>query len=401
MKILIAEDDPVSRKVLLGHLEKWGYAVTETKSGEEAWEAYQDGEFEMAILDWMMPGMDGIELVRRMRSQRRSSYTFVMLLSAKSQKEDIIHAIESGADDYVTKPFDRDELRVRVLAGRRILELQTALLRSARSAVVGQVALGLSQELSEPIAQLRDIMTLLRREAVDLVEVAADAITKETGEAGTAQTVESVPPLCDRSLEILARVQGTLRNLRDFARADEFAMKPIAIAPALEDVADMVRRLAATKAVDVLREIGQVPQIHGNAGKLKKVILNLLVNGIDAVERRGWVSLRVTHEEGFVVIRVEDNGHGIAPEHLAHIFEPFYALRLPADHRLGLGLAIGDAVVREHGGTFEVESVLNRGTTFTIRLPALPPPPGEAHDAPAAHAARVPAKSPAEVPAMA
>jgi two-component system NtrC family sensor kinase len=181
---------------------------------------------------------------------------------------------------------------------------------------------------------------------------------------------------------MLGRVQSTLRNLRDFARADEFSMKPITIGPVLEDVAEMVQRLAATKAVELQLELGEIPPVNGNAGKLKKVVLHLLVNAIDAVDRRGRISLRASHEDGQVVIRVEDNGHGIAPSHLPHIFEPFYALRLPADHRLGLGLAISDAVIREHGGTLDVRSVVDRGTTFTIRLPALPPEAGDSATAP-------------------
>jgi signal transduction histidine kinase len=190
--------------------------------------------------------------------------------------------------------------------------------------------------------------------------------------AAESNSVEEVAALFARSLELAVRVQDTIRNLRDFAHADEFIMKPIALPPALMDVADMVRRLAESKAVEVQCDLAaDVPAVNGNAGKLKKVVLHLLVNAIDAVDRRGDVVLRLANKGDHVQIQVQDNGRGIAPTHLQHIFEPFSSLRYPADRRMGLGLAISDAIIREHGGTLEVNSTLGHGTTFTIRLPSL------------------------------
>ena len=385
MKILIAEDDVVSRKVLVGHLEKWGYEVMETTNGTDAWNAFEAGDFQMAILDWMMPGMDGVELVRCIRLARRPTYTYVILLTAKSQKEDIVGGFEAGADDYVTKPFDREELRVRVLAGQRILQLQSELLRAEKAASVGQIALGISHELSEPIARVRDNLGMLRRRMLTVAEQLETPLPPATDLTGTGEVqTESTSDLISQSIDLLVRAQDTLRNLRDFAHADEFIMKPIALAPALHDVYDMIRRLAEAKAVDVMLDIADVPAVNANAGKLKKVVLHLMVNAIDAVDRRGTVVLRASHEDGHVVIRVMDNGRGIAPAHLPHLFEPFYCLRLPADRRLGLGLAISDAIVREHGGSLDVQSIVDRGTTFIIRLPAVVP---EVTVSPAVHAA--------------
>ncbi len=130
MRILIAEDDPVSRRVLQAHLNKWGYEVVVTHNGREAWQALeQENAPQLAILDWMMPVMDGIELVRRLRERHaQRSYVYAILLTAKSQKEDIVIGLEAGADDYLTKPFDASELHARVRTGRRILELQSQLL---------------------------------------------------------------------------------------------------------------------------------------------------------------------------------------------------------------------------------------------------------------------------------
>lgn len=134
MKILLAEDDPVSRRGLAAMLRKWGYAVVVTCDGLAAWQALQGEDApQLAVLDWMMPGMDGLQVCRQVRQLTRESYIYILLLTARSRKEDIIAGLDAGADDYLTKPFDVHELQVRLRAGRRILDLQTELI-AAREA---------------------------------------------------------------------------------------------------------------------------------------------------------------------------------------------------------------------------------------------------------------------------
>jgi diguanylate cyclase (GGDEF)-like protein len=135
MKILIADDDIISSRVLEGFLKKWGYEVRVTADGEEAWQALQEEDApQMAILDWMMPRVDGVEVCRRLRQRGPEPYVYALLLTAKGQKQDVVEGIEAGADDYLTKPFDPGELQARLRAGRRILALQGALI-SARDAL--------------------------------------------------------------------------------------------------------------------------------------------------------------------------------------------------------------------------------------------------------------------------
>jgi len=129
MRILIAEDDPVSRRLLQAMLVKWGYDVQVTCDGAEALQAFQAEDApRLAILDWMMPGMDGIDICRRIRQQKDGPYTYVIMLTTRNRREDIIQGLEAGADDYIVKPFDAHELQARVRAGRRIIDLQAALL---------------------------------------------------------------------------------------------------------------------------------------------------------------------------------------------------------------------------------------------------------------------------------
>ena len=131
MKILIAEDDAISRRLLDTILRKWGYEVVVAFNGKQAWEELQKEDApRLAILDWMMPEMDGVEVCGKVRDRTGSPYIYILLLSAKSQREDMVKGMESGADDYITKPFDANELKVRLRAGRRILDLQTQLMNA-------------------------------------------------------------------------------------------------------------------------------------------------------------------------------------------------------------------------------------------------------------------------------
>jgi CheY-like chemotaxis protein len=128
MKVLIAEDDPVSRRVLAATLSKFGYEVVAATDGGEAWAALQlEDAPRLAILDWMMPELDGVEICRRVRALPNTAPPYLILLTAKSSKEDVVTGLDAGANDYLTKPFDRAELRARVQVGAHVLELQANL----------------------------------------------------------------------------------------------------------------------------------------------------------------------------------------------------------------------------------------------------------------------------------
>lgn len=138
VQILIADDSLVSRHLLDATLRKWGYEVVVACDGAEAWDILQrDNAPPLAILDWMMPGMTGPEVCNLVRQQAREPYTYILLLTSKSLKEDLIEGMESGADDYIIKPFDQHELKVRLRAGTRLVDLQAQLL-SAREALRDQ-----------------------------------------------------------------------------------------------------------------------------------------------------------------------------------------------------------------------------------------------------------------------
>jgi len=127
MKVLIAEDDPISRRVLENKIKEWGYEAVTTRNGKEAWKLIKKDEIRLAILDWVMPGMSGIELCRKIRLERKeknSKYIYIILLTSKGQQNDIIKGLSAGADDYMTKHANFPELKVRLQNGKRIIETE-------------------------------------------------------------------------------------------------------------------------------------------------------------------------------------------------------------------------------------------------------------------------------------
>jgi phosphoserine phosphatase RsbU/P len=149
LRILIAEDDLISRRLLEATVQRWGYWVITSQDGEEAWHHLenQDGPL-LAILDWMMPRCDGLEVCRRARSRKKAWPLYIILLTARGRREDLVAGLQAGADDYLTKPFDQEELRARLQVGVRLINLQQNLSERV-------------QELEEALSKVKQLQGLL------------------------------------------------------------------------------------------------------------------------------------------------------------------------------------------------------------------------------------------------
>lgn len=162
MRILIAEDDITSRRILRAVLAKWGYDVVSAHDGSEAWEKLQSADApKLAVLDWMMPKMDGIEVCHRLRQMEKTIPTYIILLTARDRKKDIVEGLEAGADDYIAKPFNNNELRARINAGRRIVELQASLVEKEKLQGVIEMAGAVCHELNQPMQVILGLSELL------------------------------------------------------------------------------------------------------------------------------------------------------------------------------------------------------------------------------------------------
>lgn len=144
MKILLAEDEAVSRKLLAGRLRRAGHSVVDVADGHEAWRVLAEADAPaLSVLDWMMPGIEGVEICRQLRSRPDRPYVYVILVTARTDKSDVVAGLDAGADDFLSKPYDFDELMSRLRVGERILGLERGLAAkvSELSAALEQVKL--------------------------------------------------------------------------------------------------------------------------------------------------------------------------------------------------------------------------------------------------------------------
>ena len=161
MKILIAEDDFTSRGILTAVLKKWGFDPVAAEDGSAAWNLLQQPDAPgLVLLDWNMPGMDGLEVCRRLRANDSRNPPYVILLTARGEKGDIVRGLEAGANDYVAKPYDNEELQARIRVGQRMLELQSHLME-ARNALVHQAT-------HDPLTEILNRRAILDRLAQEI-----------------------------------------------------------------------------------------------------------------------------------------------------------------------------------------------------------------------------------------
>jgi len=150
VRILVAEDEPISRRSLERQLGRWGHDVATASDGAEAWQAFQAGEFDIVVSDWDMPEVTGVELIRRIRAARNRAFVYIIMLTGRAQTEDIVKGIAAGADDFLTKPFEKAELEVRLLAGERLVCLERDLTQRSEEL---QAAQGDLQALADKLSK--------------------------------------------------------------------------------------------------------------------------------------------------------------------------------------------------------------------------------------------------------
>ena len=216
LKVLVAEDNGVIQSVLRNLLTKWGYEAVIASDGQQAWDALQaDDAPRLAILDWMMPGLNGIEICQRIRAESREPYIYILLLTARNESQDLVEGMEAGADDYLTKPFNARELRVRLRAGTRILELQEQLLHAREALRVQATHDGLTGLLNRSaiLDSLRNELERANREGQPLAALLVDVDRfKSINDTYGHQTGDSV------LIETANRMKGAIRRYDSIGR---------------------------------------------------------------------------------------------------------------------------------------------------------------------------------------
>ncbi|MEN8160731.1 MAG: ATP-binding protein, partial [Myxococcota bacterium] len=241
--------------------------------------------------------------------------------------------------------------------------LEEGLRRSQKLESVGQLAAGIAHEINNPMAFVRTNLAVLREEwnalRKDLGNVdAPDALAEHFGECES---------LIDESLEGIERTIAIARDMREFAHTGSDGRAEVDVNQVLEACVRVAgpHRRGATR---IEERYGEIPAVWASAGQLSQVFVNLLVNALQAVGQVGKVEIETRLEDDRAVVRVSDDGAGIAPEHRDRLFDPFFTTK-PAGEGTGLGLYVSHEIVRGHGGEIVVISTPGEGASFEVRLP--------------------------------
>jgi signal transduction histidine kinase len=428
--ILIVDDTPDNIRVLSTMLLEQGYGVRKALNGKMALVAAHAKAPDLILLDITMPDMNGYEVCQRLKEQAQTSTIPIIFLSALDGTTDKVKAFQVGGADYITKPFQFEEVMARIQTQLTVRSLQMQLqaqnkelqdslhdLKNAQSRLVqqekmiglGQLTAGIAHEINNPISfifgnlepawnyikDLTHLIQLYQREYPD----PTIAIQEATEEIDLEFLIPDLHKLMRSMQNGAERIQSIILALRIFSRLDESDIKPVDLHDGLDSTLLLLKHRLQQKEksldIKVVKTYGKIPSITCHARQLNQVFFNLLNNAIDALElayapselalssasqpRHSlrerpqstptiWISTECIDSE-MIKVQIRDNGVGIADELRDRIFDPFYTTK-QIGTGVGLGLSISyQIVVEQHKGQLMCHSQLEQGAEFVIKIP--------------------------------
>jgi signal transduction histidine kinase len=372
---LVVEDSP--QIVRLVHMSlRREFKVLAAPDGLKGLELAVREQPSLIVTDLMMPGIDGLELVRRLREDHRTRHIPVIMLTARGELDDRVKGIETGASAYLTKPFSPKEL---ITCARQLVQAkeETAdLVLADRMESLETFAAGLAHEINNPLNYVKNALGRVRLDAEGLLELSSAA----AGGALPPPERERLERLAARVRDLLGvadsglrRIAGTVELMGRYGRAGYRRE----ILP--HDAWEAVRAAVAVVLPATGRAVGVQLDLRGDGllecvpEEFNQVVTNLVQNAIEAApDGEGKVQVRGDVEGDALVLRVKDNGPGITPEVQARLFTPFFTTKGPG-RGMGLGLTISRRVVLSLRGTVQVTSAPGQGAEFVVRVPRQQP----------------------------
>jgi len=386
-KICIADDDSTIRIMLRMILEKWGYKVVVCSDGQEAFNALSDPEGpRIALLDWMMPGMDGVQTCRRLREEFPSRNYYLLLVTARTEDTDVISALRSGADDFVTKPFSPVVLQARIEVGCRTLEMQKTiadyanrmqqladsraaqLVHADRMVSLGLLSASVAHEINNPASFLAVNVQTIQDLWPSVVESLGASPSDSARKRANALASE-MPSILHEMQDGLSRIRQITSELRSFSRTGQNTSGPVDI---VESVGKALRMcsIRLKDKVEVETSLPEAkPIVVADSTKLEQVFVNLAMNAADAMEECAVrkLSISTSLTDSVIEIAFQDSGPGVPPDKAESLFQPFFTTKA-VGKGTGLGLYISRGIIEEFAGTLCLAES-PAGARFVIRLP--------------------------------
>jgi len=373
-KVLIVDDEERNIKLLNAYLMTNQYEIVEASNGEEALRMVNDFNPDLVLLDAMMPGIDGFEVCKRLKTDEITKMIPVVMVTALREKEYRIKALEAGADDFLTKPVDRTELLVRVKSLLRIKSYHDQLLHSYQEIAQKNEKLkelegvreGLTHmiihDLNNPLTVILGNLELIKFDNENLSETQLD--------------------MMERCLNYSVDIRQLIQSILDVYRMEEGKLQPVKeLTNVTEMLTDLTGQFIARAKMDQISLIfsnsGEVPSVRIDPSLIKRVIANLLSNAIRHSPEGEEIKVTTGFlaEKNSIAFSVKDNGNGLAPKYHQRVFDKFEQVELKNSGVTvgtgGLGLAFCKMAVEAHGGKIWVESDGNaKGCTFKFMIPA-------------------------------
>ena len=365
--ILVVDDEPINRQVLRNQLEMVGYRVEVAIDGLQGLKLLEKLNPQVILLDVMMPRISGYQTCYRIRQKYSASELPIILLTAKDQPEDTVRGFQHGANDYLTKPFSREELLIRVQFHLKLSKatsevyrmmddlrgMQNQLIQSAKLAAVGEMTSGIAHELKTPLAGISTILS-----GVELAKQLHQEIDMDA--------------TCSRVNLLVQRCSAIIDHMRNYSRRTEETHSQTQIINQLLKntlllVEPQLKRIGGKLKLNLGHDL---PFVVGNDIQLEQVFINLCNNACDAMEQseERILTIQSMAVGDEVLVRVIDTGTGMRPEVQERIFESFFTTKSSAKGT-GLGMSISQNIIEQHKGQIRFNSELGRGTTFEIYLP--------------------------------
>ncbi|HHP7244457.1 MAG TPA: sensor histidine kinase [Elainellaceae cyanobacterium] len=426
--LLVVDDNPDNLRVLSQFLGQSDYEVLVARDGETAIRRAEYASPHLILLDVMMSGIDGFETCRRLKSNPATQHIPVIFVTALSETIDRVKGLSLGAVDFITKPFQHDEILARIHVHLRLRQLNHALeeknsllqkevikrtkaqaslkqaledlkyaqaqiVQSEKMSSLGRMVAGIAHEINNPVHVVQGNLFHINSYVYNLLELlhlygkmcSTPEIEDKAKSIDLEFILEDLPQVF-RSMEIAGqRITDIVQSLKRFSHLDQSEKKLANLHSGLDDTLFLLKsRLKsydARREIQVIKEYGALPDIECYPGLLNQVFMNILDNAISALriqedktsgkDRLFYPKILIQSDvrEGWVIIRICDNGTGIDSDIQSKLFDPFFTTK-PVGEGTGLGLSVSyQIIVEKHQGQLKYHSFLDEGTEFVIEIP--------------------------------